>query len=139
MKREDIDRVLEIERASFAQPYSRELFEEELALDIAFPKIVKSGSTLVGFMDYWIVKEEVHLINIAVDPPYRRLHIATFLMNHLMEEGRQKGAGKIFLDVRGSNLAAIRLYEKFGFKKIGVRRRYYTDNGEDAWVMVKEL
>jgi [ribosomal protein S18]-alanine N-acetyltransferase len=134
-----LDRVLEIEEASFPQPYSRELFEEELSLDIASPQVVRLNSLVVGYIDYWTVKGEIHLINIAVDPAYRKLHIASFMMEHLIQDAQEKGAEKIFLDVRQSNAAAISLYEKFGFKKTGVRRRYYSDNGENALVMVREL
>jgi ribosomal-protein-alanine N-acetyltransferase len=134
-----LDRVLEIEQASFPQPYSRELFEEELSLDIASPQVVRLNSLVVGYIDYWTVKGEIHLINIAVDPAYRKLHIASFMMEHLIKDAQEKGAEKIFLDVRQSNAAAISLYEKFEFKKTGIRRRYYSDNGENALVMVREL
>ncbi len=139
MRLEDLNRILEIEQASFNQPYSRELFEEELKLTMAFPHVVRLGSKIVGYIDYWVVKDEVHLINVAVDPEYRRLHLGTLLMEHLIKVGLEKGALRITLDVRESNLAALRLYENFGFEKTAVRRRYYTDNQEDAWVMIKDL
>lgn len=139
MRGEYLDRVIAIERASFSQPYSRDIFEEELTLDIARPQVLKMGEEVVGFIDYWIVRGEVHLINIAIDPAYRRQHLGSLLMNHLEDAGREAGATKIFLDVRKSNESAIALYAKFGYQKVGVRRRYYSENNEDALVMMKEL
>jgi len=139
MQKEDIDRVLKIEQASFSQPYSRELFEEELLLDLAHPCVMKAGEALVGFMDYWVVRDEAHLITLAIDPSYRRLGLASKFMVHLIGEARAKKVLKIFLDVRKSNAAAITLYEKFGFERIGIRKKYYSDNNEDAIVMEKRF
>lgn len=139
MKAEDIDRILKIEQASFSQPYSRDLFEEELLLDLAHPCVMKMGEVLVGFMDYWLIKDEIHLITIAIDPSYRRLGLASKFLEHLLEVSRQKWVKKIFLDVRKSNMAAIALYQKFGFVKIGVRKKYYSDNDEDAIVMERNF
>ncbi len=139
MQKEDLERVLIIEQASFTQPYSRDLFEEELQLDLAHPCVLKVGEALVGFVDYWIVKEEMHLINIAVDPAYRRLGLGSFMMEYLLRTSLEKGIQKIFLDVRTSNVAARALYQKFGFEKVGLRKRYYSDNNEDALVMIKEF
>ncbi len=139
MTQAHLDRVLEIENSSFSQPYSREIFEEELALDIAHPSILKVGEILVGFLDYWLIPQEIHLISIATHPAWRKKGLATFLMEHLEKEANRQGVGRIFLDVRKSNIAAIHLYEKFGFKKIGVRRHYYSENNEDALVMEKKF
>lgn len=139
MQAEDIDRVLKIEQASFPQPYSRELFEEELLLDLAHPSVMKMGEMLVGFMDYWIIKDEMHLITIAVDPSYRRLGLGSRLITFLLDESIKKQVKKIFLDVRKSNQAAIALYEKFGFEKMAIRKKYYSDNDEDAIVMEKKF
>jgi [ribosomal protein S18]-alanine N-acetyltransferase len=139
MQLKDLDRILEIERASFPQPYSRDIFEEELTLDIAYPMVLRLGGIIVGFIDYWVVKNEIHLINVAVDVAYRHQGWGSFLVEHLEKAAYQHEATKIFLDVRESNLAAIQLYQKFGYKKVGVRRRYYSDNGENALVMAKHL
>lgn len=137
MREEHLDRVMQIESACFSQPYSREIFEEELGLDIAHPKVVRLGKEVVGFIDYWIIRDEVHLINVAIDPLYQRRHLASFLMNHLENVVHERSIKKIFLDVRKSNEGAIRLYEKFGYKEIGLRKKYYSDNNEDAVVMLK--
>lgn len=139
MQKEDIDRVLKIEQASFSQPYSRELFEEELFLDLAHPCVMKTSETLVGFMDYWIIKDEMHLITIAIDPSYRRLGLGSKFVDYLVNQAEKKQVKKIFLDVRKSNVAAIALYEKFDFLKIGIRKKYYSDNNEDAIVMERKF
>ncbi len=139
MEREDIDRVLKIEQASFSQPYSRDLFEEELVLDLAHPCVMKTSDMVVGFMDYWVVRDEAHLITIAIDPSYRKLGLATQFMEYLLKDCAEKKVRKIYLDVRKSNVAAITLYEKFAFQKISVRKKYYSDNSEDAIVMEKRF
>lgn len=139
MEREDIDRVLKIEQASFSQPYSRELFEEELLLDLAHPCVMKASEILVGFMDYWVVRDEAHLITLAIDPSYRRLGLASQFIQHLLQDTQQKKVKKIYLDVRKSNEAAIALYEKFGFQRISLRKKYYSDNDEDAIVMERKF
>jgi ribosomal-protein-alanine N-acetyltransferase len=137
MREEHLEHIAEIDELSFNQPYSRDIFKEELSLDIAHPQILRVGDQIVGFIDYWIVRGEIHLINIAVHPAYRRRHYASFLMNHLEDVAQRNAAKKIFLDVRRGNVAGVALYEKFGFKKVGIRRRYYSDNNEDAIVMSK--
>ncbi len=139
MLAEHLERVLEIEKSSFAEPYSREIFEDELVLDVAHIQLLQIGETIAGFVDYWLVRNEIHLINIAVDPVFRKRGMGAFLMHHLEEVGERNKVEKIFLDVRKSNLEAIQLYEKFGYKTVRIRKKYYPDNQEDALVMVKEL
>ncbi len=135
----DIDRVLEIEKQCFTQPYSRQILEDELVLDVSHLRVLKIGKLIVGFLDYWLIKDEIHLINIAVLPEFQKRGHASFLMKYLFEVGRGKFCKKIFLDVRESNEAAIALYKKFGFIEVGRRKRYYSDNGETAIIMDKVL
>jgi len=135
----DIDCVLEIEKQCFTHPYSRQILEDELMLDVSHLRILKLGKLVVGFLDYWLVKDEIHLINIAILPQYQGRGYAGLLMKYLFEVSRTKLCKKIFLDVRESNQAAIGLYQKYGFQKVGVRKQYYSENKEDAWVMVKEF
>ena len=94
------------------------------------------GKTL-GFMIYWMVLNEMHLLNLAVHPDYRRTGIATMLVTHLIDIAQKEKILDIFLEVRVSNKKAQLLYRKFGFKPIGIRQKYYTDNGEDAIVMCR--
>ena len=139
MTLQEVDQVLEIEKQCFTQPYSRQILEDELALDVSHLRVLKFGKHIIGFLDYWLVNDEIHLINIAILPEFQRQNHASLLMKHLLEVGREKFCKKIFLDVRQGNEAAIALYQKFGFTQVGNRKRYYSDNGETAIVMEKVL
>jgi len=85
-----------------------------------------------GYIIYWVVAGEMHLLNLAVHPTHRRRGIARALLTAALEEARSQGADVVWLEVRPSNAAALALYQSFGFEEIGVRPGYYSDNGEDA-------
>ncbi len=131
----DLNGILEIEEVSFSSPFSYSLFETELTLEIAHLYVAHQGNELVGYIDFWRIGWEVHLINIAISPRHRRTGIGTELMKFLIEGAKENAVGKIYLDVRRSNQPAISLYQKFGFETVGVRKEYYRDNDEDALVM----
>ena len=131
-----IDAILKIERASFPNPFSRELFVTELKLSMAHLHVAMRAGEVVGYIDFWEVGPELHLINIAVRPELRRQGIGSAMMEFLLRYAQRK-AFEIYLDVRASNAGAIALYERFGFKPSGVRKGYYRDNGEDAVVMTR--
>lgn len=165
MTLQDLPDVLAIERASFPIPFTEHLFRMELNLDVAnlfvarlrvsggrFPAAANgensdaqmggSGgerSSPLGYIDYWKVQDEIHLITIAVHPDWRHLSIGSRMLTHMIEDSRARGGKQATLDVRPSNTAAIALYRKFGFREVGVRKRYYQDNGEDALVMALDL
>lgn len=134
----DLDAVEQIERASYAAPWSRSMFAGELA---------KPGSLCVGaFGDdaelagFLVVSRYVdawHVMNLAVAPESRGTGLGTALMHRLFELTADDGSRGYTLEVRVSNAAAIRLYERLGFKAKGVRHGYYTDNREDALIMWK--
>ena len=135
---DDLDAVERIERASYAAPWSRSMFAGELA---------KPGSLCVGafgddaeLVGFLVVSRYVdawHVMNLAVAPEDRGTGLATALMERLFELTADDGNRGYTLEVRVSNTAAIRLYERLGFKPKGVRRSYYTDNREDALIMWK--
>lgn len=139
MRSEDLDDVLRIERASFEQPYSRAILEQELKIPAAQVWVTLHRGKRVGYIDFWVVKDEMELVSVAVSPKYKRRGVGEFMMRRMCRFAEQHRAQFIYLDVRQSNLAAQRLYEKFGFNKVGVRRRYYSDNQEDAIIMKKEM
>ncbi len=139
MHRGDLNHVLEIECRSFEQPYSREIFEQELKIKVANLWVVTCGKQIVGYIDFWLVQDEMELISIAVHPRHKRVGIGEMLMHEMIRYAHQSSVAFIYLDVRVSNQAAQRLYGKFGFKRVGVRKRYYSDNREDAIIMKKEL
>jgi ribosomal-protein-alanine N-acetyltransferase len=141
MRREDLATVLEIERRSFAQPWSRAFFEKELATPFARLVVaaeVGPWSRIVGYTCRWRVADEVHLLNVAVHPERRGLGYGRALVSAVVEEARDGGGRVVFLEVRAGNVIARRLYRELGFKDLGVRRGYYGP-GQDAIVMELRL
>lgn len=139
MTLEDLPDVLKIEQVSFPLPFSQTLFQTELKLDIAHLYVAKERSSatpsLIGYIDFWDIGSEIHLINIATHPDWRRKGVGGALLDFLIKYAHRHRTEEITLDVRPSNTAAVSLYEKFGFKEIGRRKKYYQDNDEDAIVM----
>ena len=135
LAREDLDDVLLIEMASFSHPWLKEMFEAELDLGaisrcyVALPasgtgREVGNSAGICGYLMAWLVADELHITNLAVAPGRRRSGAAEELLSHAIREAVQKGAAWCQLEVRGSNAPAKRLYEKFGFLGIGIRRNY---------------
>ncbi len=144
MRREDLPTVLAIEVASFALPWTQEMFENELAREdisqVLVARLAGAGTPppVAGYICVWAVGEELHINNIAVDPRWRRRGIAGGLLEAALEHGRLRGARRAFLEVRASNVAAQALYRRFGFESAGIRKRYYDQPIEDAVIMKRE-
>ena len=132
---DDLDEIVAIENVSFRNPFTRNLFEMELRLDIAHLWVVKRSGRVAGYLDFWQIGPEMHLINIAVHPEWRRQGIARSLLEFMIDFASQHRVKEIVLDVRVSNEGAISLYKKYSFRPIAVRKKYYQDNDEDALVM----
>ena len=129
----DLPAVLAIERRSFQTPWSLAMFVLELSKPTGICLCTVTPQGIVGYLVCSRYADVWHLMNIAVAPELRRGGVATDLMERLFAEA---GAGARFtLEVRTSNQAAISMYERFGFRPSGHRRRYYHDTGEDALVM----
>ena len=139
MTRSDLDAVLAIERNSFEQPYSREILAQELKIRAAHLRVATYRRKVIGYIDFWLVHDEMELISIAVHPEFKRRGVGDALMYEMIRFAHQNEARFIYLDVRRSNEPAQHLYHKFGFEKAGVRKRYYSDNQEDAIIMKKVL
>lgn len=139
MSHADLDEVLAIERPAFGSPHARRIFLEELDREWAYIDLVRDGGDLVGYCNYWLVRDEVHLLNIAIAPRARRRGHAARLLTHLIGFARARACRYITLEVRRDNRGAIELYRRFGFEAVGVRPRYYVEDGEDAVVMLLEL
>jgi ribosomal-protein-alanine N-acetyltransferase len=137
----DVDRVLEIEKEGFAHPWSRELVEREL--DHAWSRLLLAedgpGGPVIGYIVFWIVHDEVHVLNVATTAAARRRGVGRALMAASEDEGRLRGARLSTLEVRRSNAPAIALYLALGYRQVGVRPNYYAEEREDAIVMVKQL
>jgi len=146
----DLARISEIERMAYSTPWSLKSFERELTLP--FSKIVVANfgapnSTikdasgpggLVGFLCRWLVADECHILNVAVDPEYRRRGVGFFLLNSTIAEAVSKQASCVTLEVRRANVAARQLYRKLKFEERRLRKHYYGP-GEDAIVMELQL
>jgi ribosomal-protein-alanine N-acetyltransferase len=141
MERDDIDAVMEIERLSFSAPWSPEALAEELARAWAHIDVVRdqADSAVIAFANYWLVADELHILNIATHPRERRQGHATRLLAHMIEIARRQPCRLITLEVRRSNAGAQRLYRRFAFRAVGVRPNYYAEDQEDAIVMLLEL
>jgi [ribosomal protein S18]-alanine N-acetyltransferase len=137
---DDIDEVLRVEQASFANPWTREMYLAELEhRGTSYCYIAREDDgEAVGFCSFWRILDELHINNLAVLPEKRRSGIATALLKFVMHEGARLGAQRATLEVRRSNEVARRLYEQFGFAVAGVRRAYYTHPVEDALVLWRE-
>ena len=137
---EDIDAVLEIEQASFANPWTRDMYLAELEhRGTSFCYIARDADgAAVGFCSFWRILDELHINNLAVLPARRRSGVATALLVFVLGEGARLGARRATLEVRRSNAIARSLYERFGFSVAGVRRAYYTHPVEDALVLWRE-
>jgi len=130
----DLPQVIAIERRSFPTPWSLAMFVLELSKPSGICLAARRERGIVGYLVCSRYDTVWHLMNVSVDPAQRRCGVATALMNTLLERVDDPGAQHT-LEVRPSNRAAISLYEKFGFRSAGLRRRYYHDNGEDALIM----
>ena len=145
----DLEAVMALERIAFKHPWSTELFRRELMHDwstilLAVPSTdpgegPKLSLPVLGFVIFWLVHDEVHVLNLAAHPAIRRSGIGRRLMGEVLEQGRHHGATLATLEVRRSNVAAMSLYKGLGFRAIGVRPNYYVDEGEDAVVMTLDL
>jgi len=140
MRKEFIDEVYEIDKASVPIPWSKNSIEEEMNNILAKFIVAKDDDKVVGFAMCWFIMDECHIGNIAILPEYRNQEIATLLLNNLFENCKNHGTNYLMLEVRVSNHTAINLYKKLGFEETVVRKKYYKnpDNTyEDALIMTK--
>lgn len=158
MRIQDIPEVLEIERVCFSMPWSAHAYRYEIEANtlswyiVARPAPAKTDrgvvgklralrpgaqarAPVIGYGGFWMMVDEAHISTLAVAPSYRRRGVGELLLLTMIEEAQRRGAATVTLEVRVSNLPAQRLYEKYGFTVQGRRVRYYSDNGEDAYIM----
>jgi [ribosomal protein S18]-alanine N-acetyltransferase len=130
----DLPQVVAIERRAFPTPWSLAMFVLELSKPGGICLAAFNEGTMVGYLICSRYDTVWHLMNVSVDPRRRREGIASALLTALIERIGDPGA-QLTLEVRQSNGGAIDLYQRFGFRSAGIRRRYYQDNGEDALIM----
>jgi ribosomal-protein-alanine N-acetyltransferase len=138
--RSDLIAIVEIEKNSFEFPWPKDAFQKELGNRWSTTEVLlDAGGAIVAFQVYWIVADELHLLDIAVSPDHRRKGIARAMVEHLEAVCGEQGLNYLTLEVRIGNKAAVGLYKEGGFVTIHRRKRYYVDNLEDALVMAKVL
>ena len=139
MTADDIPAVHAIESASVPTPWPPYAFREEIESNrMARYLVVRAGERVIAYAGIWLMVDEAHVTTFAVLPAYRRRGIGGLLLCELMRLSADLGAAVCTLEVRLSNAAARRLYQEFGFKPVGVRPRYYSDNSEDALIMTTD-
>ncbi|MGM0577767.1 MAG: ribosomal protein S18-alanine N-acetyltransferase [Myxococcota bacterium] len=141
MTMDDLPEVLAVERMSFADPWPEEVFKAELRHCWSHCRVLRrrEDGHIIGYLVFWSVADEVHLLNIAVEPSERHHQHGRALVDYMLQFAREHHARFVTLEVRRSNEAAVHLYEGCGFKQVGVRPQYYANDGEDAIVMLYDL
>lgn len=135
----DLDEVMAIERTSFRHPWSANFFLEELQVACARSILAQVTGKIVGYVLFWLLPEEIDIHNIAVHPQFRRQGIGQTLLRQVVEQARRRDSSRVTLEVRISNIGAQKLYESVGFTSQGLRKGYYSDDGEDALIMALQL
>ncbi len=142
----DIDAIVALENRAFPFPWSRNILLAEIDGEpfsyVYVARLINDGgipNNIIGYHFFWLVADEVHVLNIAVDPDYRGCGLGKTLMDFAADFGRERGAQTILLEVRVSNMPAQALYRKLGFQQVGLRKKYYANNKEDAYAMQKDL
>lgn len=131
--------LLEIENVSFSSPWSLDSFKRELMNRVSHLWVLIVNNEFCGYICFWMFAGEIHLMNIAVHPERRGKGFGNRLLKKMIKTGASEGVKNIWLEVRPSNLSAIALYQRLGFREIARRGRYYKDTNEDAIIMVLSL
>lgn len=140
LRETDIPAVMSIERAAFSMPWTTAIYRYELR-DNPYARYLCVRTSrpdlppIVAYAGLWLYLPEAHISTIAVHPLFRGLHLGAWLLAALLVESAHEGAEEVTLEVRVSNQVAQRLYLSFGFRVVGRRYRYYSDNQEDAYIM----
>ncbi len=131
--------ILEIEKLSFITPWGEEAFRGEIANRYSRLWAFLSGNEVYGYICFWQILDEIHLLNLAVHPLKRGNALGSFLLNEMIMVSHKDGGQIVWLEVRPSNKKALSLYLRAGFVKVGRRPHYYSDTGEDAILMSLDL
>ena len=138
MKAEHVPQVAQLEKLSFADPWSEMSIASELQNLWAYWLVAVQDDMVVGYIGSQSTIDETDVMNVAVHPDWRRQGIAAQLIENLIEELKKRGSHALMLEVRASNAPAISLYEKMGFRQVGLRKNYYRNPKEDALILRKE-
>ena len=140
MTHEDLDRIDELEQELFTSPWPKEEYIYEIDKNpFANVYVLEEDGVIVGYFDYWILYEQAQIATIGTKKTHQRQGYGQEMLAFMINQASQEGCEVMSLEVRVSNEKAIRLYEKNGFIKVNTRKNYYSDNHEDAYLMVKPL
>lgn len=137
MTAEDVGEIAALEKVCFKVPWSEKSFRDEMSNKLAIYHVAKDNGKCIGYAGFWNVSGEGGITNVAVLPEYRRQGVGSMLITEMIKTAENLKLDLLTLEVRKSNTAAQGLYSKFGFEILGERKRYYSDNGEDAYIMTK--
>jgi ribosomal-protein-alanine N-acetyltransferase len=135
MLTKDIDAVVAIEIESFSIPWSKDAFEDEMKNSKAYYVVMEEDNIIIGYGGFWKIFEEGHFTNLAITPAYRKKGLAKKLIEAMLNYCRTLDIQNATLEVRESNISALKAYSALGFCVEGKRRRYYTNPVEDALIM----
>ena len=132
----DLNDVVRIEQDSYSAPWTRKMFVDELEGNpFASLFVCREAEIIVGHVCYWVIFEELHILNLAVSSSHRRRRFASALMTHTITNACAHGAHSAMLEVRASNIPATTFYTQIGFQQIALRAQYYSNPVEDAIIM----
>ena len=140
MSEEDLSWVTEVENRCFPDPWLTEAFEAEINQnDFSKPIVALLGDIRVGYAVPRYIADELEITNFAVDPDFRRMNVGSMMLGRILSDGEKRDVKYGYLEVRVGNLAAIKLYKKFGFNEVGLRKNYYYGINTDAIIMMKNF
>jgi len=133
-----ISEIYKLEQECFHLPWPLEVLYEDICINHNIYYVIKVNDKVVGYAGMWMILDEAHINNICISREHRCKGYGHKLLAHMIEVAFKLGADSMTLEVRASNFQAINLYKDFDFEIEGVRKGYYTDNGEDAFIMWKQ-
>ncbi len=136
---EDLNEVMDIEESSFPTPWTLGIFMREFDLEFSHRYVFDLDGTVAGYIVFWLIEGEAHIMSVAVRRDLRRQGIGTEVLQRSLAKAKDLGGKYVFLEVREHNGAGIRLYRKMGFRVVYKRKGYYTDTKEDALIMVRDI
>jgi len=140
MTLKDIDEVYALEKEIFKDPWTKDMFIQEVSDNsLASTYVLEEDNKIVGYAGMWKLFENADITNIAVKEEYRKKGYGKLLLETLLNECKKQNTEYVHLEVRVSNDSAINLYKSYGFEIINIRKGYYEDNHEDAYVMILDL
>lgn len=139
LRPEFLDAIMPIEQEAYPEPWSRGMFMDELRSPRSFFCTVYFDHELIGYGGFWHVLDEAHITSVTIALEHRRRGYGRDLMHHLLDAAKDRGIRQATLEVRESNVRAKNLYEALGFRRVGLRKGYYSSTGEDAVIMTKDF